>query len=97
MPACLAPYSACATVYLSPASEESCSISPWHENDEVLRYCLAAFAACSFQLACRCSTAKTASACGYLSPASEESCSISPASENADVWRYCSAACNAFC
>jgi len=96
-PTFLAAYSACATVNLLPASEESCSISPWHENDDVLRYCLAAFTACSFQFTCRCSTAKTASWCGNLLPASEESCSISPASENADVWRYCSAARNACC
>ena len=38
MPAWVAPNVASSTVYWSPNSDESWSISPWHENPENSRY-----------------------------------------------------------
>ncbi len=36
-PTLVAAACACATVYPSPAEDESCSVSPWHENDDVCK------------------------------------------------------------
>ena len=65
-------------MYLSPNSEDSWSIRPWHENPDNARYETADLAACAFQSVLKLLTATVASPTLYLSPNSDDNWSIKP-------------------